>query len=239
MDTLAIILLIAGMISFVVGAVLLIVLIIKAVRKDPLKRIGIATGSVFGVFALSIIGIIILVSVHAGMETIEQTTASNTNNPTPVESQQSNRDEEEVESADEEEIETDLISEDVEEVEEPVEDGPDPADLNNYQTDIDTRDIERNPDDFKDELIMFEGKIVQIMEDDVNTSYRIAVNGDYDRMVYVETLTSTLDERLLEDDHITVYGAFIELITYETVIGGSVTLPGFVAHGERIILNEE
>lgn len=94
MDALAIVLLIAGIISFVVGAVLLIVLIIKAVRKDPLKRIGIATGSVFGIFALSIIGIIILVSVRAGMETIEQTTASNTNNPTPVESQQSNLDEE-------------------------------------------------------------------------------------------------------------------------------------------------
>jgi len=70
----------------------------------------------------------------------------------------------------------------------------------------------------------------------VTTAYRIAVNDDIDRMVYVETLTESLDERLLEDDNVEVYGSFYDLVTYETVIGSNQTIPAFNAYGERIIL---
>ena len=45
-----------------------------------------------------------------------------------------------------------------------------------------------------------------------------------------------LDVRLLEDDNITVYGAFVEMYTYETVLGGTVTLP--LISVDRIGINE-
>lgn len=34
------------------------------------------------------------------------------------------------------------------------------------------------------------------------------------------------------------YGAFDDLLTYETVLGANQTVPAFIAHGERIVLNE-
>lgn len=40
---------------------------------------------------------------------------------------------------------------------------------------------------------------------------------------------------MLEDDRVTVYAECLGLYTYETVIGGSVTLPNFFA--ETVTLN--
>lgn len=154
------------------------------------------------------------------------------------------------ESDDEVEEETDLSVEesDIDETEEVTEEVAeeieeetpeiDPEDLSNYRTDYDIKDVERNPAEYKDELLSFEGKIIQVMEDDVFTSYRIAINGDYDRIVYLQTFSETLEERLLEDDYVTVYGIFDDLLTYETVLGANQTVPAFIAHGERIVLNQ-
>lgn len=140
------------------------------------------------------------------------------------------------------EEDTDLVTEDIDEevVEKEIEETTsevDPEDLSNYRTDYDIKDIERSPAEYKNELLSFEGKIIQVMEDEVFTSYRIAINDDYDRIVYLQTFSETLEERLLEDDYVTVYGVFDDLLTYETVLGANQTVPAFIAHGERIILN--
>ena len=254
MDVLGVILMLLVAFSFFIGVISLIVLAIMAISKKSLKVPGIVTGSSFGVALLAFIGFIILAVVNP----IENTTTENelpdssaeANNETPTKPKTSaiaGNKEDDTESVDESEKESDdleteeLDIENTEEVTEEVDDETpevDPEDLSNYRTDIDLKDIERSPDEYKDEFLSFQGKIIQVIEDDVYTAYRVAVNDDYDRIVYVQTLSLTLEERLLEDDYITVYGVFDELLTYETVLGANQTIPAFIAHGERIVLNE-
>ena len=254
MDVLGAILMLLVAFGFFVGVISLIVLVVMAISKKRLKIPGIVTGSAFGVALLAFIGFIIL----AVVDPVENTTAENemprssaeANNETPTKPKTSataDDEEEDTESVDEpEEESTDLETEELdientEEVTEEVdEETPevDPEDLSNYRTDYDIKDVERNPAEYKDELLSFEGKIIQVMEDEVFTSYRIAINGDYDRIVYLQTFSETLEERLLEDDYVTVYGIFDDLLTYETVLGANQTVPAFIAHGERIVLNQ-
>lgn len=253
MDVLGAILMLLIAFGFFVGVISLIVLVVMAISKKNIKVPGIVTGSAFGVSLLAFIGFIIL----AVVDPVENTTAENemprssveANNEKPTKPKTSataDDEEEDTESVDESEEEsTDLETEELdientEEVTEEVdEETPevDPEDLSNYRTDYDIKDVERNPAEYKDELLSFEGKIIQVMEDDVYTAYRIAINDDYDRIAYVQTLSLTLEERLLEDDYVTVYGAFDDLLTYETVLGANQTVPAFIAHGERIVLN--
>src|SRR5690625_3260665 len=80
------------------------------------------------------------------------------------------------------------------EEQEALENRPDTSNRDNYRTDVDVRDIERNPDEYMNELIVFEGKIIQVIEEDGMSAYRMAVNDDYDRIVLVSTLSSSLEE---------------------------------------------
>lgn len=265
MEILGIILMLLTVLAAVVGVISLIVLIIMAISKKRLKVPGIIAGASFGLALIAFVSFIILVAVDPETYTAEtnsnlpsssadanssddEVTYSkpNTNKSVEVPQRKESSVADDTESDDEVEEETDLETEELdientEEVTEEVdEETPevDPEDLSNYRTDYDIKDVERNPAEYKDELLSFEGKIIQVMEDDVYTAYRIAINDDYDRIAYVQTLSLTLEERLLEDDYVTVYGAFDDLLTYETVLGANQTVPAFIAHGERIILNE-
>lgn len=63
------------------------------------------------------------------------------------------------------------------------------------------------------------------MEDGDTVQARLAVNGDYDNMLLCEWSTSTVSSRVLEDDQITIYGLSEGLITYESTLGGDITIP--------------
>ncbi len=54
---------------------------------------------------------------------------------------------------------------------------------------------------------------------------RLAVNGDYDNMLLCEWDSSSVSSRVLEDDTITIYGVSEGLITYESTMGGDITIP--------------
>ena len=68
--------------------------------------------------------------------------------------------------------------------------------------------------------------VVQVMENDDITILRIAQDDDYDHMWYVTYLRPDGAPRVLEDDTVTVYGVCSGLITYETAIGSSISIPG-------------
>lgn len=238
MDAILGILVLLMVLSLLVGIFGVIALIIMAISKKSLKTPGIITGSGFGIFVIATL-VILIISIGNN-----DNTTSTANYPTSSSDAQSSDGTEEVDDT-EYEITDEQREEFNEEYDEKMaeareereaEDGTDSEDLDNYRTDVDIRDIERNPDDYMNELITFEGKIIQVLEEDGVSAYRIAVNDDYDRVVLVSTQSSSLEERLLEDDYVTVYGEFTELMTYETVMGGSRTVPSFVAMGENIIL---
>lgn len=98
-----------------------------------------------------------------------------------------------------------------------------------YETGITYDQLARTPDDYKGEKCKFKGKVIQVMEEDSIVVMRLAVNGNYDNILYVMTTSKTLNgERILEDDYITVYGTSAGIYTYTTVLGASVSIPSML-----------
>ncbi|WMT81216.1 toxin regulator [Terrisporobacter mayombei] len=97
-----------------------------------------------------------------------------------------------------------------------------------YDTGIGYKDLARNPKDYVGEKIKFKGKVVQVMEGDGEVQVRLAVNGDYDNIMYCVYNSSIVTSRVLEDDYITVMGKSSDLITYTSTMGGEITIPSMM-----------
>ena len=95
-----------------------------------------------------------------------------------------------------------------------------------YNTGITYDQLARTPDDYLAEKVKFSGKVLQVMESDGYTAIRLAVNGDYDNVIYGQYESSTVSSRVLEDDNITIYGLSTGLFTYESTMGGQISIPG-------------
>lgn len=76
----------------------------------------------------------------------------------------------------------------------------------------------------------FEGKIIQVVDNGMYKSYRVAINGDYDYIMYVTDSMNKATETLLEDDYVYFKGESLGNTTYTTVMGASVTIPAFRVH---------
>lgn len=50
---------------------------------------------------------------------------------------------------------------------------------------VDYKELARNPDSYKGKSLTYSGKVIQVIEGDTETQHRIAINGDYDSVVYV------------------------------------------------------
>lgn len=97
-----------------------------------------------------------------------------------------------------------------------------------YDTDITYDELARTPDDFEAEKVKFHGKVVQVMEGDTTVQLRFAVDDNYDQMLYVEYDDEMIDSRVLEDDMITIMGVSQGIITYESTMGGNITIPAIL-----------
>lgn len=94
-----------------------------------------------------------------------------------------------------------------------------------YETGITYDQLARTPDDYIGEKVKFSGKVVQVMEGDITTQIRFAVNDDYDTILYGEYDSSIVESRILEDDYITIMGLSTGLLTYQSTMGGNITIP--------------
>lgn len=90
----------------------------------------------------------------------------------------------------------------------------------------------RMPDAHKNEKIRFEGKVIQVIEGDNVSQYRVSVGGDSNKIVYVTLPAGTGSTRVLEDDDVTVYAAYNGLLTYKSTMNVGITVPSCTA--ERI-----
>ena len=63
------------------------------------------------------------------------------------------------------------------------------------------------------------------MEGDGETQLRIAVDGNYDNVVYVGYNSKITNTRILENDYVTFRGISKGLITYQSTLGGEITIP--------------
>lgn len=95
-----------------------------------------------------------------------------------------------------------------------------------YDTGITYDQLARTPDDFKDKKVKFKGKVIQVMEGDSETQIRFIVNNNYDTVAlcYIpKDLTS--NNRVLDNDQITISGISHGLYTYTSTMGGEITIP--------------
>ena len=100
-----------------------------------------------------------------------------------------------------------------------------PTDLSEYATDITYDNLARTPDDYIGKAVSFKGDVVQLLEGDGENDLRVAINGDYDQMVYFVYDPNVIDTRVLEDDTITMYGIYYGIYSYESTMGTTISIP--------------
>lgn len=98
-------------------------------------------------------------------------------------------------------------------------------DVSMFRSDISYDEIARHPNDYDGELLTFSGEVAQVIEGDGMTELRIAVDGDYDDIIYGIYDNRILDSRLLEDDKIQFYGESCGIISYQSTLGATISIP--------------
>lgn len=203
---LAIFLSIVGLLGFIVG---LIMLIMNLIKKKP-KKVGLIITCVSAI--LFIAGVAVSASTNDSTSTASSTSASKTDKSTSEVANSSS-----TESSDSEDV---TFDSEIKEDSTPKE--VNPAD---YNTGITYDTLARTPDEHIGNKVTLSGEIVQVIEGDDASQYRMAVDQDYDKMVLIEVPTDQLSSRILENDLITIYGVSQGTIDYESTIGGTNTVP--------------
>lgn len=98
-------------------------------------------------------------------------------------------------------------------------------DVSMFRSDVSYDEIARHPNDYDGELLTFSGEVAQVIEGDGTTELRIAVDGDYDDIIYGIYDNRILDSRLLEDDKIQFYGESCGIISYQSTLGATISIP--------------
>ena len=100
----------------------------------------------------------------------------------------------------------------------------------------------RNPDNFKGTNVKVTGKVVQVMSNGYSTDLRVNITKTgryttyYTDTIYVVYHLKDGEDKILEDDIITIYGTSQGDCSYTSVMGSTVTLPNIKA--EYITINK-
>lgn len=95
-----------------------------------------------------------------------------------------------------------------------------------YDTGITYEQLARNPDSYVGSKVKFRGKVIQTLEGSGVVNVRIAVNSDYDNIIFGVYDADMVQTRILEDDVVTVYGTSTGLYSYTSTMNATITIPG-------------
>lgn len=92
-------------------------------------------------------------------------------------------------------------------------------------------EMARNGNNHSGEKLQITGTVIQAMDDDEGgATLRVATQDGYDDVYMVQVDSSTWQShRLLEDDVITIYGNVYGLYSYDSTLGGKITVPLLLA----------
>ena len=98
-------------------------------------------------------------------------------------------------------------------------------------TTVPYQNVERSPDTYKGKQIRIEGKVIQVSEGWFDSvTYRIATDTSGNDDIWYVTYTRQSNEaRVLNGDHVVVYGICDGVETYKSVLGSFVTIPALKA----------
>jgi uncharacterized membrane protein YcgQ (UPF0703/DUF1980 family) len=106
-----------------------------------------------------------------------------------------------------------------------------------YDTGITYNQLARTPDDYKGKKAKFTGRVIQVMEGDKETDLRIAVDGNSDTVLFVGYDPKITSTRVLENDNVTVKGKSIGIYSYQSTMGGKISIPGMLV--DNIVINNK
>lgn len=94
------------------------------------------------------------------------------------------------------------------------------------------KEIARNPNKYKGENVKFTGKVMQVTEDFINSNFitillQVTKNEYdlYDDTIYCNYTYESGEDKILNDDIITIYGICEGDTSYISVLGSSITVP--------------
>lgn len=92
------------------------------------------------------------------------------------------------------------------------------------------KNLARTPDQYNGERIKIYGQVIQVLEDGDQLNLRVATKDSgygeyYDDVVLVDYTYKKGESRILEDDMITVWGTYGGTYTYDSTMGGKITVP--------------
>jgi hypothetical protein len=94
-----------------------------------------------------------------------------------------------------------------------------------YDTGITYEQLARTPDSYKGMKVKFYGKVIQVVEGDNQTDLRIEINDNSDNVLYVTYDPKISPIRILQNDHVNIKGVSQGIYTYESTLGGSISIP--------------
>ena len=99
-----------------------------------------------------------------------------------------------------------------------------------YETGITYDELARNPDKNKGKKVTFTGIVIQVIRGEGEDEFRIRVNDDYKKVIYVTYIPKEGENKILENDKVIIRGVSIGEISYQSTMGGKISIPGVEAH---------
>lgn len=97
--------------------------------------------------------------------------------------------------------------------------------IEQYKTGLTFEQMAREPKGYFATKGIFTGTVVQVVKGDLFHTMRLAIDGDYKKMVKVDYANEASSKNVLEGDNITVYGIFEGESSYTSTSGAKITLP--------------
>ena len=110
------------------------------------------------------------------------------------------------------------------------------SEIEQYKTGLTYEQMAREPKTYFATKGIFTGKVVQVLKGDLFHTMRLAINGDYNKMIKVDYANEATIKNVLEGDNITVYGTFEGETSYTSTSGTKISLPQ--VHGLLIDINK-
>jgi len=90
-------------------------------------------------------------------------------------------------------------------------------------------ELARFPDRNVAKQLVMSGEIIQVTEDESGSIYRLKLNDDYDQIVMIFYQGSFDQGQILDGDRVTFWGKYGGTISYDSTMGGNITIPGMLA----------
>lgn len=103
-----------------------------------------------------------------------------------------------------------------------------------YDTGITYDELARNPDKNKGKKVTFTGTVIQVIRGNGEDQFRVRVNNDYKKIIFVSYIPKSGENKILENDKVIVRGVSVGEISYKSTMGGKISIPGITAHSIEI-----